>query len=163
QLADRAAAWVRCGQRREKHLDARPQRRLPDRRARGSVAAGDRWLAREPARARCRARGRGRLLAVFAAVAARWPARLKLGAPLGPAQGAARTRRSERGRGPDQAVSARTLTAGPPGETGELVAPRGLPRLLAGVDGRGPMALEQHLAVHGPLPVVDRHRARRPG
>jgi NADH:ubiquinone oxidoreductase subunit F (NADH-binding) len=57
-------------------------------------------------------------------------------------------------------MTAQTLNTGPPGETGELDSSPGLPRLLAGVDGKGPMALEQHLAVHGMLPAAERRQAR---
>jgi NADH:ubiquinone oxidoreductase subunit F (NADH-binding) len=57
-------------------------------------------------------------------------------------------------------MTSQTLSTGAPGDTGELDSPPGLPRLLVGVDGQGPMALEQHLAVHGPLQAVEHRPAR---
>jgi NADH:ubiquinone oxidoreductase subunit F (NADH-binding) len=58
-------------------------------------------------------------------------------------------------------MTAQTLTVGEPGETGELDSSPELPRLLAGLDGPGPMTLERHLAVHGPVPSVGGARGRR--
>jgi NADH:ubiquinone oxidoreductase subunit F (NADH-binding) len=64
-------------------------------------------------------------------------------------------------------MTAQTLTSGPSPLRAELDAPSvdappGLPRLLAGIGGQGPLGLEQHLAVHGPLPpVADRRLCRR--
>ena len=59
---------------------------LPARRARRGARARDRRLARAPARPQRRARRRRRVLAVPAAVAARRPARLGMGAALGHAR-----------------------------------------------------------------------------
>ena len=76
ELADRAAARFRHGQRREKHVAARTQHPLPGGRARGRACAHDRRLACESEASQRCPRRRGRLLAVPAAVAARRAARL---------------------------------------------------------------------------------------
>jgi NADH:ubiquinone oxidoreductase subunit F (NADH-binding) len=51
-----------------------------------------------------------------------------------------------------------------PGEPLRLIgkpAPAALPRLLAGVPSRGALSLEEHTAIHGPLPAT-RRNGRRP-
>ncbi len=53
--------------------------------------------------------------------------------------------------------SSSLMTEAPTLET--LSAPA-LPRLLAGIQARGAMDLETHLAVHGPLPPAQKHRRR---
>jgi NADH:ubiquinone oxidoreductase subunit F (NADH-binding) len=59
-------------------------------------------------------------------------------------------------------MTGQTLTAGHPQDTGELEGPARLPRLLTGVTSGRPLTLEEHLAVHGPLPrEAGRHARRR--
>jgi NADH:ubiquinone oxidoreductase subunit F (NADH-binding) len=48
----------------------------------------------------------------------------------------------------------------PAPETAPAPAARALPRLLSGVSPDGPMGLDEHLAVHGELPIEARHRRR---
>ena len=79
-LADRAAARARDRQRREKHVAAGAEHRLPGDRRAGGGRPGDHRLAGTRTGPRRRARRDGRVRAVPRALAARWAARAWLGA-----------------------------------------------------------------------------------
>jgi NADH:ubiquinone oxidoreductase subunit F (NADH-binding) len=86
-----------------------------------------------------------------------------MGAPFGHADRFAgalpRSDRRERERAMSGPPLTITTKAWP--DTVEQAAPEALPRLLAGVPRHGALTLEQHLTVHGPLPVAHTRRRRR--
>jgi NADH:ubiquinone oxidoreductase subunit F (NADH-binding) len=58
-------------------------------------------------------------------------------------------------------VSEEALTIDPPAQSSPIQAPGTLPRLLAGIPADGAMSLDEHLAVHGQVPLSARRRGRR--
>src|ERR1019366_7897179 len=155
ELADRAAARFRHRQRREKRVAARAQRPLRGAGGRGAAGACDRRLARAPARSRRRPRRSRGLLAVPRAVAAPGSARLGMGATLGHAHltAAARTRIARRWEQTMSSSPTAMTEIRSPERSTPFSHPPALPRLLAGIRPHGAMAVEEHLALHGPLPL----------
>jgi NADH:ubiquinone oxidoreductase subunit F (NADH-binding) len=84
-----------------------------------------------------------------------------MGAALGHAIVAAapRSRRCQLEREPAMTGFSATMTEAPP--VARPPAAPALPRLLAGIPEYGAMTLEEHLALHGPLPLVGGGRRRR--
>jgi NADH:ubiquinone oxidoreductase subunit F (NADH-binding) len=83
-----------------------------------------------------------------------------MGAPLGHARlAAAPPRERQIEREPTMSGSASTLTE-PLAAPAQLAAPA-LPRLLAGISQRGALTLDEHLAIHGPLPAGGGRGRRR--
>src|ERR1019366_4011177 len=144
ELADRAAARFRHRQRREKRACARR-------------------LARAPARSRRRPRRSRGLLAVPRAVAAPGSARLGMGATLGHAHltAAARTRIDRRWEQTMSSSPTAMTEIRSPERSTPFSPPPALPRLLDGIRPHGAMALEEHLALHGPLPLGRGGRRRQ--
>src|ERR1019366_1164704 len=163
ELADRAAARFRHRQRREKRVAARAQRPLRGAGGRGAAGACDRRLARAPARSRRRPRRSRGLLAVPRAVAAPGAARLGMGATLGhaPLTAAARTRIDRRWEQTMSSSPTAMTEIRSPERSTPFSPPPALPRLLAGIRPHGAMALEEHLALHGPLPLGRGGRRRQ--
>src|SRR4029077_16819836 len=151
ELADRAAARFRDGERRQKRVAASAERRVPARGPRGGARARARRLAGALTHSRRRDRRGGAVFDLSPPLAARRPARQRMGAALGHAHVAAAPRARERAG--EREINARPLAQ-------EALAPLdadapGLPRLLAEIPQGGSMNLREHLALHGDAPLYE--------